>query len=218
MRCLFLALLACCGLFAQKPAPVVTLPATVVYEVPVWNWSTGHYVYLDITPLLDTSTNPPRFLPPIPGPPGATGATGPQGTTGPTGPTGTPGTPGPPGPQGATGAAGLPGPAGAAGIAGPAGPPGPTGAAGPQGPAGQQGPAGPPGTAPARHYSNLLTYSATAGGWPLPAGATNVAIYVNGLRYAIPTQDYTITNNVVIPNAAGSNMLPGFSVLCDYDL
>lgn len=98
------------------------------------------------------------------------------------------------------------------------GPQGPQGVPGPQGPAGPQGI---PGVTPRRHVDVLLTYDATAGGWPLPAPSatglsiTNVAVYVNGLRYHA-SADYTLAPGLIKP-APGAQVDPSFTVTCDYD-
>jgi hypothetical protein len=65
-----------------------------------------------------------------------------------------------------------------------------------------------------RRRDVFLTYDTAAAGWKLPAGATNVVIYVNGLRYR-QGYDYVITAGVV--KAQFDNMLPEHQVTCDYD-
>jgi hypothetical protein len=60
----------------------------------------------------------------------------------------------------------------------------------------------------------LLTYDTAAAGWKLPAGATNVVVYVNGLRYHQGT-DFTITSGVI--KNQFDNMAPDMLVTCDYD-
>jgi len=67
---------------------------------------------------------------------------------------------------------------------------------------------------PLRRRDVLLVYDTTAGGWKLPAGASNVTVYVNGLRYR-QGYDYTITSGVI--KAQFDNMLPEFQITCDFD-
>ncbi|MCC6362143.1 MAG: hypothetical protein IT165_01385 [Bryobacterales bacterium] len=65
-----------------------------------------------------------------------------------------------------------------------------------------------------RHTDVLLVYDTAAAGWKLPATATNIAVYVNGLRYR-QGYDYAITSGVV--KAQFDNMLPDMQVTCDFD-
>ena len=67
---------------------------------------------------------------------------------------------------------------------------------------------------PVQHHDVLLVYDTTVAGWKLPAGATNVAVYVNGLRYR-QGGDYVITNGVIKPQF--DNMLPEHQVTCDFE-
>ena len=67
---------------------------------------------------------------------------------------------------------------------------------------------------PVQHHDVLLVYDTTVAGWKLPAGATNVAVYVNGLRYR-QGGDYVITNGVI--KAQFGNMLPEHQVTCDFE-
>lgn len=67
-------------------------------------------------------------------------------------------------------------------------------------------------SAPAR-TETVLVYSTSAAGWPLPAGARDVVIYANGLRYRAGL-DYTIQSGVV--KASSSNMLPEFSIVAEH--
>lgn len=67
---------------------------------------------------------------------------------------------------------------------------------------------------PVRKYDVLLTYDTTVAGWKMPAGATNLVIYVNGLRYR-SGYDYVIAAGVI--KAQYDNMLPEHQVTCDYD-
>ena len=67
---------------------------------------------------------------------------------------------------------------------------------------------------PVRRQDVLLAYDTTAAGWKLPAGATNVAVYVNGLRYR-QGYDYVITSGVI--KAQFDNMIPEHQVTCDFD-
>jgi hypothetical protein len=60
----------------------------------------------------------------------------------------------------------------------------------------------------------LLTYDTNAAGWKLPVGATNVVVYVNGLRYHQGT-DFVINAGVV--KNQFDNMTPDMLVTCDYD-
>lgn len=77
---------------------------------------------------------------------------------------------------------------------------------------------------PSRIYGVILTKSPTAMTYPLPvATASNVVVYVNGLRYVSP-QDYTITAGVVTPactpGATDCNWPPVTAmpqVVADYD-
>lgn len=68
---------------------------------------------------------------------------------------------------------------------------------------------------PVRKYDVLLTYDTAAAGWRMPAGATNLVIFVNGLRYRAG-YDYVITAGVI--KAQYDNMLPEHQVTCDYDV
>jgi hypothetical protein len=115
--------------------------------------------------------------------------------------------------------AGTQGPTGPTGAQGPAGPQGVQGDAGPAGPQGVAGPQGPPGPGATRHYGAVLQFDATAGGWTLPAGAANVVVFCNGLRYTLAL-DYAITGGVIQPvdATATSNMQSTFVVVADYDL
>jgi hypothetical protein len=144
---------------------------------------------------------------------------------------------GPAGPQGPTGPKGDPGDKGDTGPPGVsvAGPPGPAGAVGPRGIDGIPGPlprilpgdnisitmSGDAVTISAsdrdaspRVYDAVLAYDATANGWRLPAGASNVVLHVNGLRYRGGV-DYTITDGLV--TALSENMQPTFAVIADHD-
>lgn len=67
---------------------------------------------------------------------------------------------------------------------------------------------------PVRRQDVLLVYDTPAGGWKLPAGASNVAVYVNGLRYR-QGYDYVITSGVI--KAQFDNMIPEHQVTCDFD-
>ncbi|MBI4910991.1 MAG: hypothetical protein HY820_45695 [Acidobacteria bacterium] len=67
---------------------------------------------------------------------------------------------------------------------------------------------------PVRRVDVLLIYDTTVAGWKLPAGATNIAVYVNGLRYR-QGNDYVVTAGVI--KAQFDNMLPEFQVTCDFD-
>ena len=127
-----------------------------------------------------------------------TGAIGPAGPQGPAGQTGQPGAPGPQGVQGQPGAPGQPGS---------------------QGQLGNSGAQGPPGQAAApRHYGAVLSYDSTAAGWPVPAGASNFSVWVNGLHYTQGV-DYSIAGGILKPldTTPDSNMQPGFLVTADYD-
>lgn len=68
-----------------------------------------------------------------------------------------------------------------------------------------------------RKYRVKLAYDAAAGGWRLPAGAANVAVYCNGLAY--DAEDFSIVAGVVVPKVSGatSNMQVDFKVSADYD-
>jgi len=68
---------------------------------------------------------------------------------------------------------------------------------------------------PVRRQDVLLVYDTTAGGWKVPAGATNLSVYVNGLRYR-QGYDYLITSGVI--KAQFDNMIPEHQVTCDFDL
>jgi hypothetical protein len=68
---------------------------------------------------------------------------------------------------------------------------------------------------PVRKYDVLLTYETAPAGWRMPAGATNLVIFVNGLRYRAG-YDYVITAGVI--KAQYDNMLPEHQVTCDYDV
>lgn len=71
----------------------------------------------------------------------------------------------------------------------------------------------PPGTVPrVRIYSTILTLS--GGNYPLPAGASNVACWLNGIRQA-PGVDYQILAGVVAPLTPWP--APPNIVLVDYD-
>jgi hypothetical protein len=70
----------------------------------------------------------------------------------------------------------------------------------------------PPGTASKRVYGTVLTLS--GGNYPLPAGATNVAVWLNGIRQA-PGVDYQILAGVVAPLTPWP--APPNIVLVDYD-
>jgi hypothetical protein len=109
-------------------------------------------------------------------------------------------------------------PVSATGATGPAGPQGPPGIQGPAGAQGAVGPQGPPGPGVSRRYNVVLQYDATAAGWTLPAGASNVVAFANGLRYT-PVIDYLITGGVIKPvdTSATSNMQPGYLVVVDFD-
>ena len=65
-----------------------------------------------------------------------------------------------------------------------------------------------------RIFDTQLSFDATSAGWPLPAGATDVVIYVNGLRYHAGL-DYQISNNIIKP-FSGSAFDPSYVVTCDY--
>lgn len=68
---------------------------------------------------------------------------------------------------------------------------------------------------PVRKYDVLLTYDTNAAGWRMPAvGASNLVIYVNGLRYRAG-YDWTISNGVI--KNQYDNMIPEHQVTCDYD-
>jgi len=73
-------------------------------------------------------------------------------------------------------------------------------------------------TPPARHYGLVLQYDSTQGGWPLPAGAANIVVYVNGLRYTAAL-DYSISGGVLksLGDPVNGNMLSTFLVVADYD-
>ncbi|MBI1872441.1 MAG: hypothetical protein HYS05_00970, partial [Acidobacteria bacterium] len=57
-------------------------------------------------------------------------------------------------------------------------------------------------------------YDANAAGWKVPAGATNIVVYVNGLRYH-QGLDFVITSGVI--KNQFDNMIPEHLVTCDYD-
>ena len=101
----------------------------------------------------------------------------------------------------------------AAVTAGPAGPKGDKGDVGPIGPMGPAGPAGSGGSSN-RKRNVVLAYDANAKGWRLPAGAANVTLHVNGLRF-LPGPDYTISTDLIL--AVTDNMQPGFTVVADFD-
>ena len=108
---------------------------------------------------------------------------------------------------------------GAIGPAGPQGPQGVPGQPGAPGPQGNPGAQGPPGQAATpRHYGAVLSYDSTAAGWPVPAGSSNFAVWVNGLHYTQGV-DYSIAGGILKPVDASpdSNMQPGFLVTADYD-
>ncbi|MBI4904404.1 MAG: hypothetical protein HY820_12255 [Acidobacteria bacterium] len=67
---------------------------------------------------------------------------------------------------------------------------------------------------PVRRQDVLLVYDTAAGGWKVPAGATNIVVYVNGLRYR-QGYDYVITSGVI--KAQFDNMIPEHQVTCDFD-
>ncbi len=69
-------------------------------------------------------------------------------------------------------------------------------------------------SAPVRRRDVLLAYDAVAKGWKIPAGATNLEIHVNGIRYR--SANYTISNAGVLAATFG-NMLPEHEVTIDYD-
>lgn len=67
---------------------------------------------------------------------------------------------------------------------------------------------------PVRKYDVLLTYDTAIAGWRMPTGATNLVIYVNGLRYR-SGYDYVIAAGVI--KNQFDNMAPDHQVTCDYD-
>ena len=65
-----------------------------------------------------------------------------------------------------------------------------------------------------RVYNVQLTYNATAKAWTIPTAASNLAIFVNGLRY-FPGDDYTLAPGLV--KAYRDNMPATARVVADYD-
>ncbi len=65
-----------------------------------------------------------------------------------------------------------------------------------------------------RKYDVVLVYDPVAAGWKVPAGATNVKAWVNGLNYS--RDEYAISNAILKP--VFGNMPADCKVIIDYDV
>jgi hypothetical protein len=75
-----------------------------------------------------------------------------------------------------------------------------------------------PSEVPQRKYGQILPFDASQSAWVLPASATNIVVFVNGLRYTSGV-DYsaTTTTGAVFIRALGTNMTAADVVVVDYD-
>jgi hypothetical protein len=68
--------------------------------------------------------------------------------------------------------------------------------------------------APVRVTGAVLSWDANAKGWRIPADATQVKLFVNGLRFS--AADFSLTGGLI--QAKADNMQPGFVVIADYEM
>ena len=66
-----------------------------------------------------------------------------------------------------------------------------------------------------REYNRVLPYDPTTQTWTVPAGASNIVLYCNGLKYQ-PGIDYSI-DGVTVAKLDGASMAPEHLVTADYD-
>lgn len=65
----------------------------------------------------------------------------------------------------------------------------------------------------ARRVNVAVAYEVAAKGWKLPANASNLTVYVNGLRYS--PANYKVAAGLMTANFG--NLLPEHEVVIDYD-
>lgn len=66
-----------------------------------------------------------------------------------------------------------------------------------------------------REVVNVVLTRAVDGSYAVPAGATNVKVFVNGLRYP-PGINYTLAGDKITPNSAAGNWPASAEVMIDY--